>query len=88
MQDQLQTALARSAALDFAIYGDLESIAPFGSGLINRTFVSVKDKALSFKALPADADWFGVTYKEDKASMTARVAELVARGVYPASLWT
>ena len=48
----------------------------------------IKNKTLSFKALNADADWFGVTYKEDKASTTARVAELVAQGVYPASLWT
>ncbi|MDR2417958.1 MAG: hypothetical protein LBD79_02765 [Treponema sp.] len=47
----------------------------------------IKEKALSFKALHADADWFGVTYKEDKVSTIARVAELVARGVYPASLW-
>ncbi|MDR1399112.1 MAG: hypothetical protein LBJ41_04240 [Treponema sp.] len=48
----------------------------------------IRNKTLSFKALSAEADWFGVTYKEDKASTTARVAELVARGVYPASLWS
>ncbi|MDR2419017.1 MAG: hypothetical protein LBD79_08180 [Treponema sp.] len=47
----------------------------------------IKNKTLSFKALNAGADWFGVIYKEDKASTTARVAELVARSVYPASLW-
>ena len=48
MQDKMQTALcalAHSAALDFAIYGDLESITPFGGGLINHTFVSVWDQA-------------------------------------------
>jgi Ser/Thr protein kinase RdoA (MazF antagonist) len=38
-------ALARSAALDFAVYGDFESIAPFGGGLINHTFVSVWNQA-------------------------------------------
>ncbi|MDR3302981.1 MAG: hypothetical protein LBS86_01060 [Treponema sp.] len=47
----------------------------------------IKNKLLAFKALKADADWFGVTYKEDKETTTKRVAELVAKGVYPASLW-
>jgi hypothetical protein len=36
---------AREAALQFALYGDLESIAPFGGGHINDTFVSVWNQA-------------------------------------------
>jgi hypothetical protein len=47
----------------------------------------IKNKLLSFKALKADADWFGVTYREDKETTTKRVADLVAKGVYPAALW-
>jgi NDP-sugar pyrophosphorylase family protein len=32
--------------------------------------------------LPTDADWFGVTYKEDKASVVASFQKLYERGVY------
>ena len=35
--------------------------------------------------LPTDADWFGVTYKEDKASVVASFQELYAAGVYDKS---
>ena len=31
--------------------------------------------------------WFGVTYQEDKASVTEAFAELVKKGVYPADLY-
>ena len=31
--------------------------------------------------------WFGVTYQEDKASVTKAFAELVKKGVYPADLY-
>jgi hypothetical protein len=47
----------------------------------------IKTETLSFKALHADAAWFGVTYKEDKAETIARLAEFTASGVYPSPLW-
>jgi hypothetical protein len=31
--------------------------------------------------------WFGVTYREDKPMVTARIQKLIADGVYPAKLW-
>jgi hypothetical protein len=38
------------------------------------------------RVLPTTADWFGVTYREDKPRVTASLRDLVARGDYPASL--
>lgn len=31
--------------------------------------------------------WFGVTYKEEKDSVSAKINELIKQGVYPAKLW-
>ncbi|MDF3059316.1 MAG: hypothetical protein K0R17_3531 [Rariglobus sp.] len=36
---------------------------------------------------PTSASWFGVTYREDKPRVQAALAELVARGEYPAQLF-
>lgn len=36
---------------------------------------------------PTTASWFGVTYREDKPRVQAALAELVARGDYPARLF-
>ncbi|MBU0679762.1 MAG: nucleotidyltransferase [Verrucomicrobia bacterium] len=43
-------------------------------------------KALT-RMLKTDSAWFGVTYKEDKPLVVRRIAELVAAGEYPPSLW-
>ncbi len=39
------------------------------------------------KVLKSDSQWFGVTYKEDRPDVVVRIENLVAEGVYPASLW-
>ena len=39
------------------------------------------------KVLTSDSDWFGVTYKEDKPHVVAKINELVKEGRYPESLW-
>jgi NDP-sugar pyrophosphorylase family protein len=39
------------------------------------------------KILECDAEWFGVTYKEDKEFVSKRLDELIERGVYPQDLW-
>ena len=39
------------------------------------------------KVLSSDAVWFGVTYKEDKPDVVAKIQNLVDRGVYPNKLW-
>jgi hypothetical protein len=37
--------------------------------------------------LPTTSEWFGVTYREDRASVEARIAALVTAGAYPAKLF-
>ena len=39
------------------------------------------------KLLPTGERWFGVTYPEDRPIVQAAIRDLVARGLYPESLW-
>ncbi len=41
----------------------------------------------SFKVIPTESKWFGVTYKEDKPIVQQSIDELVNSGVYPKQLW-
>jgi len=41
----------------------------------------------SMEVLKSNAKWFGVTYKEDKAYVTAEVKKLKDKGIYPTHLW-
>jgi dTDP-glucose pyrophosphorylase len=47
----------------------------------------IKSGQASFKVIPTDAKWFGVTYKEDKPIVQKNISDLVASGVYPENLW-
>ncbi len=47
----------------------------------------VKTGEAQFKVIPTSAKWFGVTYKEDKPIVQKSLADLVANGTYPESLW-
>jgi hypothetical protein len=47
----------------------------------------IREGIIRIRSLPANSEWFGVTYKDDKASAVRRIAELTAQGVYPAKLW-
>jgi NDP-sugar pyrophosphorylase family protein len=47
----------------------------------------IKTGKTAFKVLEADADWFGITYKQDKETAVQRIAALTAQGVYPQGLW-
>jgi NDP-sugar pyrophosphorylase family protein len=40
------------------------------------------------RVLPTTASWFGVTYREDKPTVTATLAAMVAAGEYPESLFS
>lgn len=40
------------------------------------------------QVLPTQADWFGVTYREDRPVVVASIRRLIAAGVYPESLWS
>jgi len=48
--------------------------------LINSGFCDVK-------VLKTSAKWYGVTYREDKPLVSARIREMIAAGKYPAKLW-
>jgi UTP-glucose-1-phosphate uridylyltransferase len=39
------------------------------------------------KVLRTPDSWFGVTYREDRAGVIARINELIGRGEYPGKLW-
>ena len=39
------------------------------------------------KVIPTQAQWFGVTYKEDAPSVQASISKLVGSGEYPDNLW-
>ncbi|HEY2582063.1 MAG TPA: sugar phosphate nucleotidyltransferase [Mucilaginibacter sp.] len=46
----------------------------------------IKSGEASFKVIPTDAKWFGVTYKEDKPIVQKCISDLVANGTYPENL--
>ncbi len=47
----------------------------------------IAEKIVSVKAETTDSEWMGMTYREDKAELIARVEEFKAKGKYPVSLW-
>ena len=47
----------------------------------------LRSKKASVKVLTSDAQWFGVTYLEDKEIVEAAIAKLKEQGVYPTNLW-
>ena len=47
----------------------------------------LNDGKLKVKVLQSHDQWFGVTYKEDKESVTAALRGLIEEGVYPSKLF-
>lgn len=47
----------------------------------------VSDGTSKMRVLTTDSQWFGVTYKEDRPTVVAKIQALVDSGVYPAKLW-
>ncbi len=47
----------------------------------------VKDGSAICDVLSTPSHWFGVTFKEDRDGVVARLAELVAQGTYPSPLY-
>lgn len=47
----------------------------------------IKAHKAKVKVLPTSAQWFGVTYPEDKPVAVSRIKELVKKGRYPDNLW-
>lgn len=55
---------------------------------IARPLVEMMEEKLgTVQILKSEAQWFGVTYRDDKASATDRISGLIAEGVYPDNLW-
>ena len=47
----------------------------------------IKQNIIKIRALRANSDWFGVTYKEDREAAIQKLEALTQAGVYPSSLW-
>ena len=47
----------------------------------------VKEGKATVKVLPTNEKWFGVTYREDRPVVQSALRELIAKKVYPESLW-
>ncbi|NQZ59595.1 MAG: NTP transferase domain-containing protein [Lentisphaeraceae bacterium] len=45
------------------------------------------EQGIAVSVLQSDADWFGVTYKEDKEMVVERLKEAHAKNMYPETLW-
>ncbi|MEM7657158.1 MAG: sugar phosphate nucleotidyltransferase [Bacteroidota bacterium] len=48
---------------------------------------TIEEEGATVKVLTSDAQWFGMTYKEDKAIVMGRLKELTNEGSYPSPLW-
>ncbi len=55
--------------------------------LIPSVVDSVINKDSDMKVLKSDAQWFGITYKDDRPGVVRGIQELVDRGEYPSKLW-
>ncbi|HOT93239.1 MAG TPA: sugar phosphate nucleotidyltransferase [Anaerolineae bacterium] len=47
----------------------------------------VQEGKARVKVLTSDAQWFGVTYKEDRPRVQQAIRALIAQGIYPENLW-
>lgn len=49
---------------------------------------AIRERKATFRVLPNEENWFGVTYKEDKEHAVSAINSLIADGKYPEKLWT
>jgi hypothetical protein len=47
----------------------------------------IQNRISTVKVLDTDSQWFGVTYKEDKPAVVAKINQLVKNNIYPDNLW-
>jgi len=47
----------------------------------------VRERKASVRVLASDAQWFGVTYKEDRPRVERAIRALIRQGIYPENLW-
>ena len=66
-----------------------ENVANLKSEFYIPTMVNVlvNEGKAKMKVLTTDSPWFGVTYKEDKPMVVAKIQALIDAGEYPQKLW-
>ena len=47
----------------------------------------LKDEVIDVEVVKTNANWFGVTFKEDREQVKNSLKKLAETGVYPNSLW-
>jgi hypothetical protein len=47
----------------------------------------IENRIASVKILPTTSQWFGVTYRDDRPGVVARLQALHDEGIYPSQLW-
>ena len=47
----------------------------------------LKDGLIDVEVIKTNANWLGVTFKEDRAQVKASLQSLIEAGIYPVSLW-
>ncbi|MCI8807522.1 MAG: NTP transferase domain-containing protein [Oscillospiraceae bacterium] len=47
----------------------------------------IREGRAEVRVLPSEDKWYGVTYREDKPSVTAAIAAMTESGLYPEELW-
>ena len=47
----------------------------------------ISEGTATMRVLKTTSNWFGVTYKEDKPQLMAKIEALIEAGVYPRNLW-
>lgn len=47
----------------------------------------ISSRTARMKVLKTSSAWFGVTYKEDRPALVAKIEKLIEEGVYPRNLW-
>ncbi|MGQ1888889.1 nucleotidyltransferase family protein [Thermophagus sp. OGC60D27] len=48
---------------------------------------TIKSGLATTKVITTNAQWFGITYKEDKPKVQNSIQQLTQQGIYPADLW-
>jgi len=81
------------SVFDYLEYHFVNFLKERGSELKSECYIPfvidtmIKTEQAAVKVLSCDAEWFGVTYKEDKVSVQDSISRLVNAGFYPAPLW-
>jgi hypothetical protein len=47
----------------------------------------ISEGTATMRVLKTTSNWFGVTYKEDKPQLVAKIEELIEEDIYPRNLW-